>query len=325
MYTLLEEVFIGSALSTAQVGVKKCRSCNRNASRRARSLVTILIGGHFKRFPEGADDLFLFLSNRPNFHLAYLTPSLHVTGEMRTTSRRELIGGLGMVVLLDRLLCSASLESEETAALEDIGKTLSPLILRGDSVDANAAKDAPVSLEDALDGWEVSPQLLEELITPTEEKVNLLIDSSIASWTDSHAENVPEEVRKEMVGDLERARQLGLRQVRLFNYMVKLKGLIDASEDGDGVYLKDLMKWCRHMFLNMHAAESELFAKQEEVRKQFFQPGETTPFSLESRSIYLLLRHRADAIVRRFEGYMAEPKEGTGNEERSADAHTQAE
>ncbi|CDI76962.1 hypothetical protein, conserved [Eimeria acervulina] len=224
--------------------------------------------------------------------------------------RRGLLGSLYLVVLVDTLLCSASSESDETAVLEELEKTLSPLSLREVPLDAPVVDDSSQSLEEALDGWEVSPELLEELITPTEEKVNLLIDSSIISWTDSHAENVPLEVRKEMVNDLERARELGLRQVRLFNYMVELKGLIDTSKGGDGVYLRDLMKWCKQMFLNVHAAEAKLFLKQEEVRKQFFHPGESSASSLDSRTIYLILRHRADVIVRRFEAYMPEPKEG---------------
>ncbi|CDJ34915.1 uncharacterized protein EMH_0022830 [Eimeria mitis] len=234
---------------------------------------------------------------------------------------RELLGGLALVVFMDRLVCSASLENDETAALEELEKTLSPLGLREGRPDAHVVEDASLSLEDALDGWEVSPELLQELITPTDEKVNLLIDSSIVSWMDSDAEKIPEEVRKEMVKDLERARALGLRQVRLFNYMVELKGLIDTSEGEDGVYLRDLMKWCKQMFLNVHAAEVKLFLKQEEVRRQFFNPGESNPLSLDSRTVYLILKHRADAIVGRFEAYMPESKTGPEavNEGKSAD------
>ncbi|CDI85065.1 hypothetical protein, conserved [Eimeria praecox] len=224
--------------------------------------------------------------------------------------RRELFGGLGLVVLVGRLRYSASLESDETAALEELERTLAPFALRDGPLDAPVAEDATLSLEEALDGWEVSPALFEELITPTEEKVNLLIDSSIVSWTDTHAEKVPEEVRKEMVNDLERARALGLRQVRLFKYMVEIKGFIDKSKEGDGIYLRELMKWCKQMFLNVHAAEAKLFLKQEEVRKQFFHPGESTSFPFDSRTTNLILKHRADAIVRRFETYMPESNEG---------------
>ncbi|CDJ52085.1 hypothetical protein, conserved [Eimeria brunetti] len=229
---------------------------------------------------------------------------------MRILPGHGLLGGLALAVLLDRLLCSASSESDEAVALEELEENLLPFGLGDGPVDSSAAEEDSVSLEDALDGWEVSPELLEQLITPTKEKVDLLIDSSIVSWTDSHAEQVPEEVRKEMVDDLQRARALGLRQVRLFNYMVELKGLIDTSKGGDGVYLRELMKWCKKMFLNVHAAEAKLFLKQEEVRKKYLHPGENTQFLLDSRTTYIILRHRAEAVIRRFEAYMPEPKEG---------------
>lgn len=169
----------------------------------------------------------------------------------------------------------------------------------------------PLNVNATMAMWGVTEEMLEELLVPTEEKVNALIDAAILTWTDVQAEKVPEEVRREMLRSLERARVLGLQQVHLFNSMVELKDRIDnQTDDADDAQqaqqepLRAKMLANKQKFLQLQEEEEQIFMQQDATRRKFLSASESFPFSLDSIATHQVLKFRTDAILRRFRSCM---------------------
>lgn len=169
----------------------------------------------------------------------------------------------------------------------------------------------PLNINATMAMWGVTEEMLEGVLVPTEEKVNALIDAAILTWTDVQAEKVPEEVRREMLRSLKRAKVLGLQQVHLFNSMVELKDEIDDqmddSEDAQQVQqglLRAKMLASKQKFLQLQEEEEQIFKQQDATRRKFLSASEGFPFDLDSIATHQVLKFRIDTILRRFGSYM---------------------
>ena len=165
--------------------------------------------------------------------------------------------------------------------------------------------DGSMNIQEAMDSWGITSELLENLFAPTEDKVTCLIDAIILSWSDANSKEVPAEIREEMLTDLEHARELGLKQVQIFNVMLKLKSLIDDTEDKtmQGI-LRESMLEHRRKFIQLQAEESRIFAKQDAVRRQFMPAAEALFSNLDRLSSDQALKFRREVVLRQFIDYV---------------------
>ena len=152
-----------------------------------------------------------------------------------------------------------------------------------------------------------SDELLQSFTVPTLGEINFLIDVSALLGPDRQPALAPDEIRKETLDDLERARELSTCQLGLFNYTVKPKRQIENFRGGAHKSQLRLMLSYQRLVHEAQAEEAKVFVGEETLWKLFNPSADNSFFSQDSVTINLILKHQMGLILKPFKEHMLTP------------------